>query len=70
MEVFAVDDQGQPVNEPGKEGEPVARGSCVAQGYWGDPEKLPVISCAIPINRTSSESLTALVILSPCMKIV
>jgi acyl-coenzyme A synthetase/AMP-(fatty) acid ligase len=39
MEVFAVDDQGQLVNEPGKEGELWARGSCVAQGYWGDPEK-------------------------------
>lgn len=39
MEVFAVDDDGQLVTEPGKEGELWARGSCVAQGYWGDAEK-------------------------------
>ena len=39
MEVFAVDDAGEWVTEPGREGELWARGSCVAQGYWGDPEK-------------------------------
>ena len=39
IEVFAVDDQGQLVTEPGVEGELWVRGSCVAQGYWGDPEK-------------------------------
>lgn len=39
MEVFAVDENGQRVTEPGQEGELWARGSCVAQGYWGDPEK-------------------------------
>ena len=39
MEVFAVDDQGQVITAPGKEGELYARGSCVAQGYWGDREK-------------------------------
>ncbi len=39
IEVFAVDDQGQLVTEPGAEGELWVRGSCVAQGYWGDPEK-------------------------------
>ena len=39
MEVFAVDDQGRLVTHPGREGELWVRGSCVAQGYWGDPEK-------------------------------
>lgn len=39
MEVFAVDDDGNLVTEPGKEGEFWVRGSCVAQGYWGDKEK-------------------------------
>ena len=39
MEVFAVSDDGKRVTEPGVEGELWARGSCVAQGYWGDPEK-------------------------------
>lgn len=39
MEVFAVKDDGTLVTEPGEEGELWVRGSCVAQGYWGDPEK-------------------------------
>jgi amino acid adenylation domain-containing protein len=39
MEVFAIGDDGQLVTERGKEGELWARGSCVAQGYWGDTEK-------------------------------
>jgi amino acid adenylation domain-containing protein len=38
-EVFAVDDQGELVSHPGREGELWVRGSCVAQGYWADPEK-------------------------------
>lgn len=39
LEVFAVDEEGQLVTEPGREGELWVRGSGVAQGYWGDPEK-------------------------------
>jgi acyl-coenzyme A synthetase/AMP-(fatty) acid ligase len=39
MEVFALTEDGKLVTEPGIEGELFARGSCVAQGYWGDPEK-------------------------------
>lgn len=39
IEVFAIDDQGTVITEPGVEGELWARGSCVAQGYWGDPAK-------------------------------
>lgn len=39
MEVFAVDDHGELVTQIGVEGELWARGSCVAQGYWGDAEK-------------------------------
>ncbi|OFW15981.1 MAG: hypothetical protein A3H27_11025, partial [Acidobacteria bacterium RIFCSPLOWO2_02_FULL_59_13] len=38
-EVFAVDEQGQLISQPGQEGELWVRGSCVAQGYWADPEK-------------------------------
>ena len=37
--MFAVDDFGNLVTEPGVEGELWVRGSCVAEGYWGDPEK-------------------------------
>lgn len=39
IEVFAVNAAGQIVNKPGEEGELWVRGSCVAQGYWGDPKK-------------------------------
>jgi acyl-CoA synthetase (AMP-forming)/AMP-acid ligase II len=39
LEVFAVDEEGGLVTEPGREGELWVRGSGVAQGYWGDPEK-------------------------------
>jgi amino acid adenylation domain-containing protein len=39
IEVFAVGDNGDRVTEPGVEGELWARGSCVADGYWGDREK-------------------------------
>lgn len=39
MEVFVVGDDGDLVNTTGEEGELWARGSCVAQGYWGDAEK-------------------------------
>ena len=39
IEVFAVNEQSQLVTESGQEGELWVRGSCVAQGYWGDPEK-------------------------------
>jgi amino acid adenylation domain-containing protein len=39
IEVFAVDDDGHRVTQPGVEGELWARGSCVADGYWGDREK-------------------------------
>jgi amino acid adenylation domain-containing protein len=38
-EVFAVNEGGQIVTGPGQEGELWVRGSCVAQGYWGNPEK-------------------------------
>jgi amino acid adenylation domain-containing protein len=38
-EVFAVDDEQRLVTEPGREGELWVRGSCVAQGYWGDADK-------------------------------
>ncbi len=39
IEAFAVNDQGQLVTRPDQEGELWVRGSCVAQGYWGDPAK-------------------------------
>ncbi len=38
-DVFAVDDGGRRVTEPGLEGELWVRGSGLASGYWGDEEK-------------------------------
>jgi amino acid adenylation domain-containing protein len=39
IDVFALSDSGERVTEPGVEGELWVRGSCVAEGYWGDAEK-------------------------------
>jgi amino acid adenylation domain-containing protein len=39
IEVFALNDEGHLVKEPGQEGELWACGPCVAQGYWGDKER-------------------------------
>lgn len=39
MAVFALTDDGKIVTQPGETGELLARGSCVAYGYWGDREK-------------------------------
>jgi amino acid adenylation domain-containing protein len=39
VDVFALDDNGRVVAQPGVEGELYARGPNVAQGYWGDAEK-------------------------------
>jgi amino acid adenylation domain-containing protein len=38
-DVFALDNDGEPLTRPGIEGELYARGDCVAQGYWGDEKK-------------------------------
>jgi acyl-coenzyme A synthetase/AMP-(fatty) acid ligase len=50
MEVFALDEAGHRVTEPGVEGELWARGGCVALGYWGDPEKTSVNFVRNPIE--------------------
>ena len=49
-EVFALDDRGERVTGPGVEGELWARGACVAQGYWGDPEKTAKGFVQNPLN--------------------
>ena len=38
-DVFCIDELGDVIDEVGVEGELCARGSCVAQGYWGDAKK-------------------------------
>jgi len=54
-EVFALDERGEQVTEPGMEGELWARGSCVAQGYWGDPEKTAKGFVQNPLNTAFRE---------------
>lgn len=39
MEVFAVTKEGKIVTEAGEEGELLARGTCVARGYWGAEDR-------------------------------
>jgi amino acid adenylation domain-containing protein len=50
IDVFAVDEQGERVTQAGREGELWARGSCVAQGYWGDREKTAASFVQNPFN--------------------
>lgn len=38
-EVFAVNEKNEHTTKPGETAELYVRGSCVAQGYWGDPDK-------------------------------
>jgi acyl-coenzyme A synthetase/AMP-(fatty) acid ligase len=46
-----MDEQGRLITEPGQEGELVARGGCVAQGYWGDQEKTAKGFIQNPLNK-------------------
>jgi amino acid adenylation domain-containing protein len=55
-EVFAVDDEGNRVLVPGREGELWVRGSCVAQGYWGDAEKTAKGFVVNPFQTTFQET--------------
>ncbi|MDN5205422.1 amino acid adenylation domain-containing protein [Fulvivirgaceae bacterium BMA10] len=50
VEVFALTKDGKVVTEPGDEGELVARGTCVAQGYWGDEEKTNKVFINNPVQ--------------------
>ncbi len=56
MEVFAVTDDGRQVARPGDVGELYARGSFVAQGYWGDEEKTQRNFVANPLSRGFRET--------------
>ncbi len=55
MEVFAVNDAGELVTEPGGEGELWVRGACVARGYWGDPEKTAKVFVRNPFQPNFEE---------------
>lgn len=42
IEAFALDDNKNLITVPCRVGELYVQGSCVAQGYWGDPEKTEI----------------------------
>ncbi|MGE3309834.1 MAG: amino acid adenylation domain-containing protein [Limisphaerales bacterium] len=56
IEAFAVNDQGQLVTVPDQEGELWVRGSCVAQGYWGDPAKTAKAFVPNPYQTSFAET--------------
>jgi amino acid adenylation domain-containing protein len=56
MEVFALTNEGKIITEPGNEGELYSRGSCVAQGYWGDPEKTTKNFVRNPLQKNYFEN--------------
>jgi amino acid adenylation domain-containing protein len=56
IEVFATAEDGGLVTEPGVEGELWVRGSCVAQGYWGDPEKTARLFVKNPYQTNFEET--------------
>lgn len=57
MEVYALDDEGNRITEPGIEGELYGRGSCVAQGYWGDKEKTNQVFIPNPLQPHFQETI-------------
>ncbi len=57
MEVFAVTKDGKLVTKPGEEGELMARGTCVAQGYWGDSEKTNKVFVKNPFQKDFADRM-------------
>ncbi len=57
MEVFALSKEGKLITKPGEEGELMARGTCVAQGYWGDPDKTNKAFVKNPLQNGFDEKM-------------
>jgi amino acid adenylation domain-containing protein len=57
MDVFVVDQDGNLVTEPGEEGELLARGTCVAKGYWGDEKKTSRVFINNPLQENFQETV-------------
>ncbi|GJM28805.1 MAG: hypothetical protein DHS20C17_14400 [Cyclobacteriaceae bacterium] len=51
MDVFVISKDGVHITEPGIEGELIARGTCVAKGYWGDEEKTKKVFIKNPLEN-------------------
>ena len=56
-DTFALDAEGNVITEPGQEGELLARGTCVAMGYWGDSEKTNSVFTKNPVQTNFSENV-------------
>lgn len=54
---FLLDDNGNIINEPDKEGEICVRGICVAVGYYGDYEKTDAVFTQDPYQNKYHESI-------------
>jgi amino acid adenylation domain-containing protein len=55
MDVFALTDDGGVASHPGEVGELYARGSCLAEGYWGDPDKTAKMFVENPLQPNFRE---------------
>ncbi|WP_224984619.1 amino acid adenylation domain-containing protein [Geomonas agri] len=53
FEVFAIDEEGEVVTEPGREGELYVLGATVALGYWNDPVRTAAHFTPDPRNPAS-----------------
>ena len=51
MGVFAMTREGKLVTSPDEEGELLARGTCVAKGYWGDEQKTDKVFIKNPLQE-------------------
>lgn len=57
FEVFALDGNGGKINKPGEKGELYVRGTSVALGYLGEPEKTEASFVKNPLNPNVSEKI-------------
>ncbi len=53
--VFLLDENDKEVTAPGAEGEICVAGTCLALGYYKDPEKTAAAFCANPLNTATGE---------------
>ena len=53
--VFLLDEDDRQVTETGKEGEICVAGTCLALGYYKDPEKTAAAFCPNPLNTATHE---------------
>ena len=57
FDVFALDEAGRQVTEPGQEGELYVRASTVAMGYWGEAEKTEKAFVKNPLRPDMDEKV-------------